>query len=79
MALGFGFYSFVRDWSVEGLRERQALFTPILAGLEDLFPAEGVEGGRDDLKVLVPGCGLGRLAYEISTLGLLSCFFFIYQ
>ncbi|GAA5918566.1 hypothetical protein JCM1841_003305 [Sporobolomyces salmonicolor] len=53
---------FVRDWSEEGKSEREALFPPILDALRDEFPAR-------ERKVLVPGCGLGRLAYEIASLG----------
>ncbi|GAA5915486.1 uncharacterized protein JCM6883_004828 [Sporobolomyces salmoneus] len=54
---------FVRDWSEEGKNEREALFPPILDSLKREFASSK---GK---KVLVPGCGLGRLAYEISTLG----------
>ncbi|GAA5846919.1 hypothetical protein JCM3766R1_000843 [Sporobolomyces carnicolor] len=54
---------FVRDWSDQGNSERAALFPPILDSLRQEFPA--TSGKR----VLVPGCGLGRLAYEISTQG----------
>ncbi|GAA6018446.1 hypothetical protein JCM10207_000897 [Rhodosporidiobolus poonsookiae] len=54
---------FVRDWSDEGKSERDALFPPILEALKGEF------GEREGKKVLVPGCGLGRLAYEIATLG----------
>ena len=49
----------VRDWSAEGAAERAACYAPILASLKAAFPcAEGV-------RVLVPGAGLGRLAYEL--------------
>ncbi|GAA5956735.1 hypothetical protein JCM3765_005722 [Sporobolomyces pararoseus] len=54
---------FVRDWSEEGRSEREALFPPILEALAGEFESSA---GR---KVLVPGCGLGRLAYEIATRG----------
>ncbi|GAA5886265.1 hypothetical protein JCM16303_003744 [Sporobolomyces ruberrimus] len=56
---------FVRDWSQEGKSERDALFPPILETLASEFPFAKDESR----KVLVPGCGLGRLAYEISTQG----------
>ncbi|BGP31008.1 hypothetical protein JCM10296v2_002772 [Rhodotorula toruloides] len=52
---------FVRDWSDVGKAERDALFPPILDALREEF-GEKVEGK----KVLVPGCGLARLAYEIA-------------
>jgi len=54
---------FIRDWSVEGREERDRLFSPILAVLRADMRA------REDLKVLVPGAGLGRLAWEIANLG----------
>ncbi|BGO90543.1 hypothetical protein NBRC10512_005261 [Rhodotorula toruloides] len=55
---------FVRDWSEVGKAERDALFPPILEALRAQFGGE-VEGK----KVLVPGCGLARLAYEIACEG----------
>jgi len=58
---------FVRDWSKEGKEERDRMFKPIL----DIFQ-EVDEDERLGQKVLVPGCGLGRLAWEISQLGILS-------
>ncbi|BGP14873.1 hypothetical protein JCM10213_003771 [Rhodosporidiobolus nylandii] len=54
---------FVRDWSEEGQGERDALFPPILEALRDEF--DHAKGKR----VLVPGCGLGRLPYEIASQG----------
>ncbi|GAA5928057.1 uncharacterized protein JCM15063_006071 [Sporobolomyces koalae] len=54
---------FVRDWSEAGRSEREALFPPILEALNREFPAPETK------RVLVPGCGLGRLAYEISVSG----------
>lgn len=63
--------SFVRDWSVEGAPERKACYDPCLEALERHFPAVTGTGGRDrgEVKVLVPGCGLGRLAMEIAARG----------
>lgn len=55
---------FVRDWSEEGRAERAQIFSPILDVLEEVGPA-----WREDMTVLVPGSGLGRLAWEISRLG----------
>lgn len=59
---------FVRDWSEEGLEERSRIFGPIL-GILQLVDCDQ----RQDKKVLVPGCGLGRLAWEISQFGRCSC------
>ena len=56
---------FVRDWSVDGVEERRTCYLPILRELESLFPV----GQRGDKKVLLPGAGLGRLAYEVAKLG----------
>ena len=58
---------YVRDWSEEGAKERGRIFEPILRVLRDV-PVDD----RGKLKVLVPGSGLGRLAWEISELG--KCF-----
>ncbi|PCH36600.1 N2227-domain-containing protein [Wolfiporia cocos MD-104 SS10] len=55
---------FVRDWSEEGREERGRIFSPILDMLKEVPQAK-----RDSLRVLVPGSGLGRLAWEISLLG----------
>lgn len=55
---------FVRDWSLEGQEERTAIFQPILDAL-----AVTTSDRRTDMRVLVPGAGLGRLAWEISQLG----------
>ena len=57
---------FVRDWSQEGKEEKDVIMSPILEALERLEPERA---RRKDVKVLVPGCGLGRLAWEISQLG----------
>lgn len=56
---------FVRDWSEEGARERQRIFLPILDVLRQVDSTD-----RMRQKVLVPGSGLGRLAWEISQLGM---------
>ena len=55
---------FIRDWSEEGARERTRTFSPILDVLKEVDPSQ-----RAEMKILVPGCGLGRLAWEISQLG----------
>lgn len=67
----------VRDWSAEGQAERDAVFPPILATVDALFPpagrraAGGAAGaeGAGGANVLVPGAGLGRLAYELASRG----------
>jgi carnosine N-methyltransferase len=58
-------WHYVRDWTEEGKAERTVIFKPILDLLQEL-DAPGVRG---DKTVLVPGSGLGRMAWEISELG----------
>ncbi|KAJ5790236.1 uncharacterized protein N7518_007247 [Penicillium psychrosexuale] len=60
--LAFGHLS--RDWSTQGARERQAVFPPVLSGLEQHFG-----GNTKGKKVLVPGSGMGRLASDLADLG----------
>ena len=55
---------FVRDWSEEGRVEREKIFRPVLDVLRGV-PASARQG----MRVLVPGAGLGRLAWDISELG----------
>jgi len=56
----------VRDWSDAGAVERENCHGKILTKLLSLF---GEVEDRAELKVLVPGAGLGRLAFEIAKLG----------
>lgn len=55
---------FVRDWSSEGRPERKVIFEPIIRVLEEVHASR-----RANTRVLVPGAGLARLAWEISKLG----------
>lgn len=50
----------VRDWSLVGKTERLQSYDPILNALEKYMP-----DNKEDKAVLVPGAGLGRLAFEI--------------
>ncbi|CAI8597848.1 unnamed protein product [Vicia faba] len=56
----------VRDWAVEGQKERDQCYKPILEELNSLFPNRSKESPP---ACLVPGAGLGRLALDISCLG----------
>ncbi|KAL4901117.1 hypothetical protein BDW74DRAFT_187968 [Aspergillus multicolor] len=56
---------FVRDWSEEGLFERESAFACVLSNLAAFERKETGEA----LKVLLPGAGAGRLGYEIDKLG----------
>ncbi|XP_026996495.1 carnosine N-methyltransferase isoform X2 [Tachysurus fulvidraco] len=58
---------FVRDWSEAGKAERDSCYMPIIEEIQKQFPPEECDVSR--VKVLVPGAGLGRLAWEIACLG----------
>ncbi|RPB06065.1 N2227-domain-containing protein [Choiromyces venosus 120613-1] len=60
---------FYRDWSVEGKAEREACYGGIMKELEERFG--GVED-KTTIRVLVPGAGLGRLAFDIAVAGYTS-------
>ncbi|ROT67924.1 carnosine N-methyltransferase [Penaeus vannamei] len=57
----------VRDWSASGEYERSQCYGPIISHIEHLFPRESV--CTQDINILVPGAGLGRLAYELAKRG----------
>ncbi|KAF8922369.1 N2227-domain-containing protein [Mucidula mucida] len=59
---------FVRDWSEEGLPERESCYTPMKDALLEHFKAKSGEE-KANLRVLVPGAGLGRLAFDVANLG----------
>ena len=60
-----------RDWSEEGKVERDQSYQPILEEIESLYghlnPAQ-----KKETSILVPGAGLGRLAFEIAMRGYVS-------
>ncbi|CAH0716970.1 unnamed protein product, partial [Brenthis ino] len=58
----------VRDWSDVGAPEREQCYKPILDELAVLYPLDKYSD-RSHIKVLVPGAGLGRLAWEIAAMG----------
>lgn len=58
---------FVRDWSEEGAEERRTCYQPIIAEVLKRFPPTSVN--PKDVNILVPGAGLGRLAFEIARRG----------
>eukprot|EP00994_Dinema_validum_P007751 NODE_659_length_1456_cov_107.656716_g494_i0.p1 GENE.NODE_659_length_1456_cov_107.656716_g494_i0~~NODE_659_length_1456_cov_107.656716_g494_i0.p1 ORF type:complete len:434 (-),score=111.80 NODE_659_length_1456_cov_107.656716_g494_i0:155-1393(-) len=63
------FRQFVRDWSDEGKAERDVTYGPLLEQLGKSFPNVNARG---NMKVLVPGSGLSRLAFEIYMMGFQS-------
>jgi carnosine N-methyltransferase len=63
---------FYREWSAEGEVERSECFDPVIAALEQDFSSrigKFADADRSDLKVLVPGVGLGRLVFDICNAG----------
>eukprot|EP00927_Polykrikos_kofoidii_P009463 TRINITY_DN13947_c0_g1_i1.p1 TRINITY_DN13947_c0_g1~~TRINITY_DN13947_c0_g1_i1.p1 ORF type:complete len:422 (-),score=52.96 TRINITY_DN13947_c0_g1_i1:80-1300(-) len=61
---------FVRDWSREGLAEREACYTPLLDALGRYVPLATTKGkGRRLPRVLTPGSGLGRLTFDAARNG----------
>lgn len=57
-----------RDWSAEGKVERKACYAPVLQALNAEFSATPI-AKRGNIKVLVPGAGLGRLPFDICKAG----------
>ncbi|KAI0074325.1 N2227-domain-containing protein [Panus rudis PR-1116 ss-1] len=62
---------FVRDWSEEGKIERDVTYEPMKQALLEHFSDIPLEE-RHNFRVLVPGAGLGRLAWDVAHLGF-SC------
>ncbi|XHG07298.1 hypothetical protein AWENTII_010454 [Aspergillus wentii] len=58
---------FFRDWSAEGKAEREVCYDPVLRDLAEEFGARQASG--EEIKVLVPGAGLGRLVFEVCRAG----------
>lgn len=55
-----------REWSAQGVDERTDCYMPILEAIDAYFASVP---DRKQLQILVPGAGLGRLAFEISLRG----------
>lgn len=58
---------FYRDWSAEGQAERQACYKPVLQDLQTEFQSRRDAG--EEIRVLVPGAGLGRLVFDVCMAG----------
>ncbi|XP_023658956.1 carnosine N-methyltransferase [Paramormyrops kingsleyae] len=58
---------FVRDWSEAGKAERDSCYQPLIDEILKIFPREKCDVSK--VRILVPGAGLGRLAWEIARLG----------
>lgn len=55
-----------RDWSHEGAAERKACYDPVI---QDVVKAFWHFPSKYDIKILVPGAGLGRLVFELCRRG----------
>lgn len=58
---------YVRDWTESGESERNQTFPAILNTLDQLFPER--KGAEEPLRILLPGSGLNRLAFDVAQLG----------
>jgi len=58
---------FYRDWSAEGRVEREVCYDPVLQDLRNEFQAR--QNAGEEIRVLVPGAGLGRLVFDICLAG----------
>lgn len=58
---------FYRDWSAEGRSERAVCYGPVLQDLRQEFQDRRDAG--EEIKVLVPGAGLGRLVFDLCMAG----------
>jgi carnosine N-methyltransferase len=53
---------------MKGKCERDVTYTPVLDELNDIYKDVPMEE-RGEIRVLVPGAGLGRLAFDIANAG----------
>lgn len=62
---------FVRDWAREGEAERAASYEPLIDAVQRHLPASSHRGlgPSGQPAVLCPGCGLGRLPFDLARLG----------
>lgn len=58
---------FYRDWSAEGRAEREVCYDPVIRVLREEFGED--RGPRHEIRVLVPGAGLGRLVFDLCQAG----------
>jgi carnosine N-methyltransferase len=63
---------FYREWSAEGAVERSKCFVPVIEALNSEFSLRSqanTQSDRAEVKVLVPGAGLGRLVLDVCRAG----------
>ena len=62
--------SLARDWSVEGTNERNMCYQPILRSVQKYLPPPRKSMNHPtNIKICVPGAGVGRLACELAAVG----------
>ncbi|SNX87182.1 related to UPF0586 protein C9orf41 homolog [Melanopsichium pennsylvanicum] len=59
---------FVRDWTKEGEAERSGVYAPLVDAVTKRYGEISFEN-RGHVRILVPGAGLGRLAFEYAAQG----------
>ena len=64
------FHHITRDWSQAGAPIRREIYQPVVRLLAHEQALQVGEGTQQLLRVLVPGSGLGRLAYDLAHAGL---------
>lgn len=61
---------FVREWTSEGEVERKQSFGKLMQGVNKYLGSQvSTFEERSKMKILVPGAGLGRLAYDLASAG----------
>ena len=58
---------FIKDWSIEGKKERDIIYNPIIDEIKKYF-SDKTNINKNNT-ILIPGAGLCRLAFEIAKLG----------
>ncbi|XP_041355851.1 carnosine N-methyltransferase-like isoform X3 [Gigantopelta aegis] len=58
---------FMRDWSEAGADEREACYGPVMREIKRLYSSDKCDASS--VNILVPGAGLGRLAFELAKSG----------
>lgn len=54
-----------REWSIEGEKERMSSFSRIIDYLEKEIYSEYTKEEKNEIEILIPGLGLGRLMFEL--------------
>jgi len=62
--------SLTRDWSPYGEKERNAAYDPIKESIKKYLPLpKNIPEGQRPPRIVVPGSGVGRLAFELAAMG----------